>query len=194
MIPMNETSKIYVLLIRTNTFFSRFIKKMTGGEFTHTSIGLEADCSTLYSFARKYAYLPLPAGFVKESIDKGLMGKSKDAPCVLFCVRVSQEVKLRLMEELERMFKVRKKYRYSLSGPILCYFNRAVEFKNKFFCSQFAAHALSRAGAIELAKPASLYRPMDFLKQPELELCYRGTLGELRLLAESGKQSFLSSR
>lgn len=170
---------VYILLIRTKSAFSRFVKAITGAEYTHTSIGMEADCETLYSFARRYEYLPLPAGFVKEHINTGLMGRSKSAPCVLYRVKVSREAKLKLIARLEGMFAVRKKYSYSLSGPFLCYFNVAIDYKDKFFCSQFAAQALYDVGAIKLLKPASLYRPMDFLKQPEFELCYRGTLGEL---------------
>lgn len=176
---VNSECWVYILLIRTKSAFSRFVKAVTGAEYTHTSIAMEADCETLYSFARRYEYLPLPAGFVKEHINKGLMGKSKSAPCVLYRVRVSHEAKLKLMARLESMFAVRKKYSYSLSGPFLCYFNVAIEHKDKFFCSQFAAQALHDVGAIKLLKPASLYKPMDFLNQPEFELCYRGTLGEL---------------
>ena len=182
MITLNDDageSLIYVLLMRSNTLFSRFIKIMTGGKYTHSSIGVQADCGTMYSFARIYSRLPLPAGFVKEHLNSGILKKCSNAPCALLRIRVSPEVKIRLADELEKMFKVRNRYRYNLAGTFQCYFNHPAERKDKFFCSQFVAHTLCTTGAIKLFKPASLYKPMDFFKQPELEVCYEGTLGGL---------------
>ena len=172
-------SLVYVLLMQSNTLFSRFIKVMTGGKYTHSSIGVQADCNDLYSFARKYSRLPLPAGFVKEHLNRGILKKSKNAPCALLKIRVSPEIKLRITDKLERMFQFKDKYHYNLVGTFQCYFNLPTERKNKFFCSEFVAHTLFSTGAIKLLKPPSLYKPMDFFNQPELEVCYEGTLGDL---------------
>ena len=170
---------VYVLLIRTSSAFSRIIHLLTGSEYTHASIGLNKNCRELYSFARKYAALPLPAGLVTERINAGLMGKNRNGPCALYEIRVTREVYGRLTEELGAMLRHRKRYGYSLSGPLMCLINHARSRRHRFFCSQFVAHLLSRSGAIKLDKPSSLYRPSDFTTQPELRLCYKGTIGAL---------------
>ena len=177
--------KIYILLIRTNTYFSRLIGHMTGAAYTHASFGFTPDCRELYSFAREYSSLPLPAGLVGESIDRGLMGKNPDIPCALLEVSVSPESYGTLLMELDRMMRNRSHFRYSLIGPILCFFGRPLPGRRTaFFCSQFVAHMLHHAGAISLEKSAALYRPNDFLVQPECSCIYQGTLRDLKALAD----------
>ena len=42
---------------------------------------------------------------------------------------------------------------------VLCLLHIPYKFENKYFCSQFVAEILSRAGAIELKKKETLYLP-----------------------------------
>lgn len=175
-----ESRRIYVLLIRTNTIFSRLIGAVTKASYTHASLGVSSDGCEYYSFARRYSHFPLPGGFVRESIWCGLMGKHPKTPCALFSITVSEEIYTRLCERLAYLSDRRKKLKYSLRGTVFCFFHLPVEFRNRYFCSQFVADTLEGAGIISLYKPASLYQPMDFLKHSELFLCYEGTLGGLR--------------
>lgn len=174
-----KQTKLYILLIRSNSILSRLIYKVTKAEFTHASIGVSEDCRKLYSFARKYTYVPLPAGFVMEGIDHGLMGKSPKAPCALYEVSVSNEAYESINQHLNEMLKHSWKYRYRLSGLIQCYFKHEYDSTEHFFCSQFVAYILTLYGVIQPQKHVSLYQPVDFTCQPELKLRYKGTLGEL---------------
>lgn len=171
---------VYILLIRTNTWFSRLIHRITGAEFTHASLSLEPGSGVLYSFARRHTHLPLPAGFAQERVDEGLMGNDPQIPCALYRIEISPEVRRRIEARLALMMERQRKLKYSLLGPLLCLLHRPRARKDRYFCSQFVAHLLAESGAIRLQKPASLYHPSDFPQQPEAQLCYRGTLQGLQ--------------
>ena len=171
---------VYILLIRSNSCFSRLIHCVTGAEFTHASLSLDPACGVLYSFARKHTHLPLPAGFVQEHLDSGIMGNDPQIPCALYRIEISPEVRRRLETRLMQMQARQDWLKYSLLGPFFCLLQRPRMRKDRYFCSQFVAHTLADTGAIRLQKPASLYHPCDFPQQPEAQLCYRGELRGLQ--------------
>ena len=176
----NGEKNVYILLIRTNTLFSRFISKITKASYTHASLGVNARGCDFYSFARKYSRLPLPGGFVNENLSSGLMGRHPQTPCALFSVTVSDEVYASLCSRLDRMNSRKKQLKYSLRGTVFCFFHLPASFEDRYFCSQFVADTLQEEGILKLYKPASLYHPMDFFNHGELSLCYEGTIGDLR--------------
>lgn len=178
----SDMKEIYILLIRTNSVLSSIIHRVTGEEFTHASMGTDSNCREMYSFARRYTRMPLPAGFVKEGIDKGLMGKSPKAPCALYKLTVSEESYADIKEKLTKMYQERQKFHYNLLGTAFCFYGKPRKPKNKFFCSQFIAYILENTGAMQPIKESALYRPNDFSVQPELTLIYKGTLGKLMKL------------
>lgn len=181
-------AKAYILLVRTNSIFSTLIHKVTKENYTHASIGLQPDCKTMFSFARIYSALPVPAGFSCEGIDRGMLGKNPKAPCALFEVTITDAVYDSMLKELEYMLKNRRKYHYSYYGTALCYFGRVGKDGNGFFCSKFVAYILQKSGAIHLMKPASLYHPYDFTRQPEFTCVYEGTLGGLNQLLKGNSK------
>lgn len=171
---------IYVLLIRSDTIFSRFIHFITKAEFTHAAISFDSDCSKVYSFSRKYTNLPLPAGFVREGVHRGLMRKCSNAPFALFRAQISEENYKKLEKRFDDMLAVGK-FRYSLTGPFLCYFGIKRQKEYHYFCSQFVAEILQECGVIPEVKAPSLYQPVDFTNMKELELCGRGRLEQLQM-------------
>lgn len=52
---------------------------------------------------------------------------------------------------------------YSLFGTLLCFLHIPHKFHDKYFCSQFVAELLEKAGAVELRKEVSLYLPSQLL-------------------------------
>lgn len=173
------TRELYILLLRTQSLLSRMIHIATKEPYTHVSLGFSGDCTQFYSFARRYTRLPLPAGFVHESIESGMMAKCKDAPCALYRLEVPAKSYRAIRRKFKKMLPVQKRFQYSVLGTFLCFFGIAYKRRNKYFCSQFVAETLNEVGIMELTKSPELYHPVDFLKLPELQLCYEGTLGDL---------------
>lgn len=178
------TREIYILLIRTQSLLSRVIHIATREEYTHVSIGMESDCTQFYSFARRYTNLPLPAGFVQESIESGMMAKCKTAPCALYRMSVPASSYYTLRRKFKRMLPKQKRFQYSVLGTFLCFFGIAYKRENKYFCSQFVAETLNEAGLLKLTKSPALYHPVDFITLPQIELCYKGTLGGLEQMRD----------
>ena len=180
---------IYIFLTRSRSLPSRLIALFTGDRYTHASLAFDGELTSLYSFARRYPSLPLPAGLVVEHLDRGFYRTQRGIPCAILRLRVPEavyrSVRLRVMNMLRRSGE----YRYSVLGLILCRHGIPAERKNRYFCSQFVAKVLSDAGALRLPKPPSLMRPADFA-DPALfsgcgiECVYRGRLGYLPALAD----------
>ncbi len=172
-------AEIYVLLTRTNTVFSHIIHLVTRSEFTHASISMRPDCTEIYSFARKYTNLPLPAGFVQESVDRGMLRRCKNSPFALYRANVSENTYQRLERKFNHML-AENRMKYSLSGTLFCFFHIKRKKKDRYFCSQFVAEVLQEVGVITEVKHSSLYKPNDFTTVKELEFCCSGVLGELQ--------------
>jgi len=172
---------VYILLIRSNTLFSRFAYVMTGDPYTHASIGFAVgeDEWEWYSFARKHERIPLPAGFVKENLKVGVMKKNQEAPCALYRIQVESKVRRKLQKRLRRMYKQKDRYRYNCLGTFFCYFEKRYHRENYYFCSQFIAEILETHQIVQLSKEPSVFKPDDFRWIPDLNLCYEGHLGGL---------------
>lgn len=175
-----KEKKIYILLTRSGTWFSRLIHLATDDCYTHASIGLDGPNGPFYSFARKYERFALPAGLVMEEVGQGAQAKRRQIPCCLYELKVPAPVYDRLRRRLSRMYAQREQYHYNLLGALACYFNYPLPRENHYFCSQFAASLLEGCGAVELKKTPDLIRPADFCRIDRFRPVYQGELGNLR--------------
>lgn len=171
---------VYVLFSRSDSVPSRVIHLFAGGEYTHVSLGLDTPHGPFYTFARKYARLPLPGGIVQEVPGRGFFGLHPNTRCCLFTLPVSEGVYRALAEKLGGMYRQKERYHYSVLGAVTAYFRIPLRRRRHYFCSQFVAEALTESGAVTLGKDASLARPMDLyaLMAPE-ELVMTGVVGDL---------------
>lgn len=167
---------VYLLLTRSKSVLSRTILCLTRDAYTHVSIGIHSDLSAFYSFARLRPSTPVPAGFVRETLDGGYFGRHNAMPCALYALDVSDRAYQDIASRLEWMCGRADQYRYSVMGLILCGMDLAHERSRHFFSSQFVGDLLERSGAICLPKPPSLMRPIDYAGLPGLRRIYEGQL------------------
>lgn len=177
----NETY-IYIVVSRTNTTLGRLIQRKLGVAYNHCSISLDASLETIYSFGRKELRNIFRAGFVQESKSRGFFKEHNDSGIAV--VRISVSV-----EEYEQIYKILKEfqsqqaqYKYSMLGLLYCYLGIPHKRKDKYFCSQFVAEVLLKAGLTLFKKPETLVRPHDFLSLNIGELIYRGQISNYRLV------------
>lgn len=173
--------KVYILLTRSDTFFSKFIYLITGAEYTHASIALDSELNKLYSFGRKYRYSMLPAGFIHENVNCGVMGNSDNMKCAVYRLWITEESYIRLQNRIRHMEANAEVYRYNILGLPLCFLHIEKERKYHYFCSQFVSNILIKSGAIKMEKSPSLIHPSDFQKIPHARRIFEGTMRELRL-------------
>lgn len=167
---------VFIILTKSESVPSRLIGFFTHDKFTHSSIAFEDDLRVMYSFARKYSYLPLPAGLVEEQTDRGFYKKQKDIPCAVLKLKVPDKVYYRMKYKVREMMNRRDDYKYSVLGLLMCGMNIAVDIPDHYFCSQFVAYVLSESGAMEFDKPASLIHPSDFYRMKQFSRIYEGKL------------------
>ncbi|MBE6711348.1 MAG: hypothetical protein J6C42_09025 [Clostridia bacterium] len=173
---------LYLLLTRSTSLPSRLIGLFTSEPFTHISLAFDRELTVLYSFARKYPAIPLPAGLMEEHIDRGFYRKQGDIPCALLRIAVPEKIYFHAQTLVYNMLQRREDYTYSILGLLLCRMHISLDRPNRYFCSQFVGTVLAQSGALELPKPASLMHPFDFcsLRESGLELLYLGGLDGVR--------------
>ena len=170
--------KIYILLSRTNTIPARFVRSFTSGEFSHVSISLLPRTDTFYSYARRNINNPLLAGFIAEDIHANIFAKYPNTHCAVYSLDVSDEGYDKARQVIKNLTINKKKAKYSFLGALATRFGLKINRKYRFTCSQFCAYLLNQTEEITLPKHPSLMLPNDFMKLPNIELVYNGTLND----------------
>ncbi len=163
-----QTRKIYILVTRMFGNRSKAISFFTNSYYTHSSIGLEEDLNTFYTFTIK--------GFFIEKVTKYVKPDKSSFPCQLYEISVSQEKYDEIKNSLQQFTVKKEEYFYARLGVILCFFRIPCKFKGHYFCSQFIAEVLENCQIAKFRKPASLCTPKDFTKMEIAHPIYRGTL------------------
>ena len=165
---MEPSRKLYILLTRFPGKTAMAIHAMTGCYYTHSSIGLEEDMNTFYSFGFK--------GFVAEKITQRVRPDKTPFPCQLYELEVSEKVYASVKRLLEESVENKSRYQYSKLGVVLCLLRIPFRRQHHYFCSQYVAEVLSNAQAARLVKDSTLYDPGDFRRMPGMRLHFQGDL------------------
>lgn len=156
------------------------IKFVTRAPYNHASIALDPDLNEVYSFGRKSLRCFWRAGFVREHPDSGIYAVQKRTTCVVYELKVDEERYTRIVEEIGRFERHADRYKYNLLGFVNFALRRPIPRRSAYFCSEFVAHVLERAGLNLSGKPPGLTAPHDFMKSPELKAVYEGPLAAFR--------------
>lgn len=183
----NKTEKtkcVYILISKTQTLPSQVIKMWTREPYAHTSLALDIELNEMYSFARKRLRNPFDCGFISEDITKGVFGRDVNTTCRVGRLWVTPNQYKKILKNLDKFKKEKDFFRYNYLGIFGVVFNRAVERKYNYFCSQFVYYVLDKAGVEMFGKKPGLARPEDFRVWDELELIYEGKLNTYRTFLE----------
>ncbi|GAA0376939.1 hypothetical protein [Bacillus horti] len=169
--------KVYVLLSDTGTLLTKLIGLFTGYPLNHASIAFDDELREVYSFGRKRPNNPFIGGFVKEDIRSELF---RNAPCEVYCFLVSDEEYNRMIQIVKQFESQQHKYKYNFIGLFGILFNRKIERKYAFFCSQFVATVISQSGVQVVDKAPNFVKPNDFTESAQLHKIYQGELCEYK--------------
>jgi len=167
---------IYILLTRSGTLLSNLIYMITGAPYTHVSLAFDEDLRTLYSSTRKNGYTMFPAGPSREYLDRGIFRLRSNIPCALYALEVDDAAYRRARRRADHMMAHGELYRFNSLGLLLCAMHIRWNRRRHYFCSQFVSEILQKSGALELPKPTTLMRPMDYASIPGLKCLYCGPL------------------
>ena len=158
----NENMKtVTILLTKYSDIMGRFISKLSkNGEagYSHASICLDENDETFYSFNLKGFVIEKP----KEKVSRLRMPGS-----LAIRFQVPEHIHEKLQQLIDKFVLAREQYAYSGKGVLLCLLHIPHKFEKKYFCSQFVAEVLEKAGAVKLNRRKSLFLPNHFLKDIE---------------------------
>lgn len=161
------SKKIYVLFTQYPGRDAKLLMWRTKFPYTHTSVGLEEDMDTFYTFISK--------GFLVEKITRYEKPDRPSFPCALYEIDVSEET-YNLVKEKVLSYKENKaNLKYSTLGLVGSFIGIPFKRENHYFCSQFVAEILQECGIVKLKKRSSLYLAKDISKLEELKLVFEGT-------------------
>lgn len=145
---------VTILLTRYSDWFGKFIRAIGRSGYSHASISIDGKEEIFYSFNYK--------GFVIEKPRK-YIPKMRMSGSVCIRMEVPEDTYARIEEEIMQFVAKRERYAYSRWGVMLCLLHIPHKFKDRYFCSQFVAEILQRAGAVKLKKSGSLYLPEQLI-------------------------------
>lgn len=154
--------KIYILLMHTNTYPSKFVKFMTNYKYSHVALSLDDSCDILYSFGRKKLNKVLDGGFSVENKDGEFFKKFNNANCKIYELDVKEEQYAKLKDTIKDMENNKDNYKYDFIGTAFRFFNIPVTFKDKYVCSYFVASILENNEIYKFNKNTCFMKPKDF--------------------------------
>ncbi|MEE0265538.1 MAG: hypothetical protein UD936_07935, partial [Acutalibacteraceae bacterium] len=175
-----EEKEIYIVLTQTGTILSRILKAITNAQYNHSSISLEDDLSTMYSFGRLFPYNPFIGGFVKESTSIGTFKRFYNTEATVLRVSVPIQKHKAMKVYLTEMYKNKKQYHYNYPALFLALFGIVVRKRNAYYCSEFVRDFLIHFDVVPQEYLPSIVKPVDFFKISNSEKIYTGKLREYK--------------
>ncbi len=166
---------IYLLISHTGTLPAKFISFFTKDSYTHVAIALNADLTEMYSFGRKYTYLPLPAGFISESKEEGVYKRFTNTRSALIELSVEEDVYEEIQTKLRTMYVDKKKYKYNVLGIVYAKFGKHRKKENHFYCSEFVQDVIEPYG-LGVTTDSEVVKPINFLSLSNGKLLFEGLL------------------
>jgi len=168
-----KNQKIYLLIMHTNTKWSRFIRFFTRFEYSHVAISFDKNCDYIYSFGRKRPNTII-GGFTKEYKHGEFFSIYSKTKCKIYEVNVTKKQYKRLYKIIDSMCKNKNKYKYDYVGVIVRWFKIPLRFKNRYVCSYFVASILKEAKIYDFNKKSYYVEPRDFDNMDGVSLIYKG--------------------
>lgn len=170
-----ERKEIYIVLTDTGSFLTKTIKLYTKAPYNHASISFDPQLEQMYSFGRKQPNNPLIGGFVKENVHEGIFNGG-NIKCAIYQCTVSEDQYKKMKKRVVEFERNQQQYKYNFIGLFGFIFNKGIERKHAFFCSQFVTTILQNGDVRPVDKPASLTSPQDLASSSTFKKIYEGKL------------------
>ena len=156
---------LYIVFSSTPCRMGAFIRRCTGNDFNHVSIGLDRTLEPLYSFARRYYHTPFYGGFVRETLSRYCI-HGQAATIRVFRLPVTQDQASALDRKFAQMLTNQDTYLYNYLSALAVPFKKTVPLSNAYTCIEFCVHILHSIGLPLM--PGSFYslRDLETLLHP----------------------------
>ena len=186
----NNERALYVVFSSTPCKMGKLIRTVTRYEYNHTSISLDPEFKTIYSFARFRKNNPFYGGFVAESC-KRFFQNGELANVAIYKIPISEEKYVEIKECFEEMAENKDEYIYNLLSAALFPVNLRVRAPDTYICIEFAVKMLSKyCDCLEIDEDEFWTFP-DLREKLSDYLFYEGPYTEAITCEEWGEDEFL---
>lgn len=169
---------LYIVITRTNTILGKLIQFFKKDDYTHAAISFDKRLNHMYSFGRKYAFIPFIGVFKHEEVNTGLNKYQREIPGVIIELEVTREQYEKATALIGQFITNSKQYKYNYWGLYHGLFNREACYDYRFLCSEFVYHILKESGIIDFNLPRNLVRPQTFLDL-EGRIVFKGNIKDI---------------
>ncbi len=167
---------IFIVLTRPKTIVSKVIHAFISDEYTHAAISFDKDLKNMYSFGRKYTYIPFIGRFKAENFDQGVYRKCEHIHGLVIEIKVTKEQHDKAKELINNFIDNSSVYRYHYMGLVYNFFRMQVSCEDRFICSEFVYHILKESGITDFKISRNLVRPQTLLVNMQNNVIYQGNL------------------
>ncbi len=140
-----EDRWVYIVFSSTPYRIGKLIRRITGDEFNHVSIALDAELTQMYGFARRYYRTPFYGGFVRESLSRyHVNGKSTHSRICRLPVTPEQHNTLSVL--LGQMHRQQDRYLYNHLSAATALLRRRIKPRDAYTCIEFCVEILHTLG------------------------------------------------
>ena len=136
---------LYIVFSSTPCRMGAFIRRCTGNEFNHVSIGLNHTLEPLYSFARRYYHTPFYGGFVRETLSRYCI-HGQAATVRVYRLPVTQDQASALDRKFAQMLLHQDTYLYNYLSALAVPLKKTVPLSNAYTCIEFCVYILHSLG------------------------------------------------
>lgn len=178
-LPTLTNYSLYIVLTRSRTIVSKLIHVVGQDEYTHAAISFDRDLEEMYSFGRKYTYMPFIGRFRKENLNEGVYKTHENLPGLIIEVKVTELQYGKAKDVLDDFINNSEIYKYNYLGLVFNFLQRESNNENKFICSEFVYHILKESGIFDINISRNLVRPETFRANLQKQIIYEGNLKKL---------------
>ena len=177
---------IYIILTYAGTRFGKVITAWQHCKFSHAGLSLNSKMDKVYTFNMRTEIddngkKKITGGADIENLDDyHNPAENNDADICVMAMFVTPDIYDMIKKNIEKIFAVADKTKYSISSVISIVINRAVDTKDsmKMICSQFVDYILKQSNIDISNKSSNITTPNDFYKaanrNPNIFLLYDG--------------------
>ena len=151
---MDILKPIYIVFEEGYTLFSKAIKKVTNGIYSHAAIAFDSAMDKMYSYGVEDSSGAF-GGFVIENVKD----KDKNAHMGIYTIFVPEDVWNVIYKNVMWFVENAKKTTYSFANILTIIFKIPYEKSNSLICSQFVDRMLKLGGIDVTGKASSLVDP-----------------------------------
>lgn len=152
---------LYVIFTKPNTIISKVIKFATSDPYTHVGISLDNPYLNFYSFSRKFTFLPIPAGFVRENWNNFNYQSNPNMPVCIVKVNVTDSQYDAAQSMIDSFENSTRSFNYNIVGLFLCKTNLTINRSNHYFCSEFVHEVLVHSRVYPKMKHSQHVSPQE---------------------------------